>query len=233
MSLALRALIALFVMLAGAGLAQAQQPAEEAALHARRRPGRRQALRDLPQGQLAAQGQCRASCAPKATGLLAAGTDPRAAARAYAQAVVFDANDVRLLDRARPRAARHQARPGQRALRSARQRLRRRLDRLRAGADAGRQGRRAGGAARGAEAPLLLAPGHRRAESEPRAGRGRAGARGLRQAGGRARLPHRSSTRSRPTRPSRACASSSPSAWRPARSTGRSTSRSTARTRRR
>ena len=65
------------------------------AFHARRRAGRRQALRDLPEGQLAAGQQAGpANCAPKATRLLAAGTDPRAASRAFAQAVVADANDA-------------------------------------------------------------------------------------------------------------------------------------------
>ncbi len=49
----------------------------------------------------------------------------------------------------------------------------------------------------------------------------------------RARLPHHRIQGRQPTPRSRACASSSARRWRPARSTGRSTSRSTARTRRR
>ena len=147
--------------------------------------------------------------------VLAAGNDPRAAARAYAQAVVFDANDVDVLDRARPRAAGHQARPGQRALRAARQCFGRRLDRLRARTDAGRQGRRALVVlARGAEAPLLLAPGHRRAESQPHPRRRRARCARPTTRWWPSTASASSSTRSRPTRPCRACASSSPSAWR-------------------
>ena len=148
--------------------------------------------------------------------VLAAGTDPRAAARAYAQAVVFDANDVRRLDRARPRAARHQARPGQRALRAARQCFRRRLDRLRARADAGRQGRRA--------LVVLHEALKRRSYWRPAIDALKASLTLVERRARCARPTTRwwpstasasSSTRSRPTPPCRACASSSPSAWRP------------------
>ena len=158
-------------------------------LHSRGRPGRRQALRDLPQGQLAAERQCRGAARRRRQGARRRHRPQGRRARLRPGRGVRCQRRARL-DRAGPRAAGHQAGPRQRALRPARQCLWRRLDRLRAGADAGRQGRRAGRAVGGADAPLLLAPGHRCAQSQPLAGRRRAGARGPRQAGGRARLPH-------------------------------------------
>ena len=96
-------------------------------VHACGGAGRRQALRNLPEGQLAARqqagpraarrGQPPARCRRRFPGA------PRAS---FAHAVVFDANDAEAWTGPRPRAARHQARPGQRALRAARQRLGRR-----------------------------------------------------------------------------------------------------------
>ena len=121
------------------------------------------------------------------------GSDPRAASRNFAAAVVADSQDADALDRARARAARHHGRPrqGQRALRPARQCLGRGLHRLRAAQDPGHEGARARRARRCAAAPLVLAPGDRCAEDEPRARRQQQGAR----------------------RPTRSCAPSTASAW--------------------
>ena len=110
--------------------------------------------------------------------------DPRAASRNFAGAVVADEQRRRRLDRTGPRAARHPRRPeqGQRALRSAGERLRRRLHRLRAHRGRSAEGARARRAWRRVAAALLLAPGHRRAEDQPRPRRQRRRARELRQA---------------------------------------------------
>ena len=66
----------------------------------------------------------------------------------------------------------------------------RRLPRLRTVGKPGRQGAIPGRPVGCTAAALLLAPGHRCAEAEPRARRGSESARGLRQAAQRARLPH-------------------------------------------
>ena len=101
MSLALRVLTALFVGLSAVPLAHAQQRAEEVRFtHAGV-----QADAKRYETYLKANWQPKGSGAElRAEGdrLLAAGTDPRAAARAYAQAVVFDANDADVLDRTLP-----------------------------------------------------------------------------------------------------------------------------------
>ena len=93
MSLALRVLAALFICLSVVPLAHAQQRAEEVRFtHAGV-----QADAKRYETYLKANWQPKGSGAElRAEGdrLLAAGTDPRAAARAYAQAVVFDANDA-------------------------------------------------------------------------------------------------------------------------------------------
>ena len=230
MSLALRVLAALFICLSVVPLAHAQQRAEEVRFtHAGV-----QADAKRYETYLKANWQPKGSGAElRAEGdrLLAAGTDPRAASRAYAQAVVFDANDAAPgpdspapcspSSPTRARSATNcpstpRAPPGSPT----------------SAARPGRQGGGAGGAVGCPQAALLLAPCHRRPEVEPEPRRRRAGARGLRRAGGASTASASSTTRSRTTAPSRACASSSPSAWRRARSTGRSTSRSTARTRR-
>ena len=123
--------------------------------------------------------------------LLAAGADFRAASRSFAHAVVFDANDAEVLDEPCPRAACHQARPGQRALRAAGQRIGCRVECLPARAGPGGQGGRAVGAARGVQAALLLAPGHRCAAGQHRPQQDGRGAGSAGEARRRARLPHR------------------------------------------
>ena len=132
-----------------------------------------------------------------------------------------------------PRAAGHQAGPGQRALRSARQRLGCGLDRLRARAEAG---------VKAAALWVLHEALKRRSYWRPAIDAVQASLALVDDAPRRARRWRRwspstasasSSTRWMPIRRCRACASSSPSGWRPASPTGRSISRSTARTRRR
>jgi uncharacterized protein YfaS (alpha-2-macroglobulin family) len=93
MSFALRALIVLVFALSAAGSARAQQQAgEQRFTHA-----------GIQADAKRYESYLKANWQPKGSGadlrgegdrLLAAGTDPRAAARAYAQAVVFDANDT-------------------------------------------------------------------------------------------------------------------------------------------
>ncbi len=97
MSLALRVLTALFVTFSLAGLAHAQQSPQQAAGELRFTHPGVQADAKRYEAYLKANWQPKGSAADlRAEGdrLLATGVDPRAAARAYAQAVVFDANDV-------------------------------------------------------------------------------------------------------------------------------------------
>ena len=93
MSHALRAFIAGWLLLASIGLAQAQQPADEP----RFTHVGLQSDAKRYEAYLKANWQPKGNAAELRTEgdrVLAAGIEPRAAARAYAQAVVFDANDV-------------------------------------------------------------------------------------------------------------------------------------------
>ena len=94
MSHALRALVAVFVMLIGAGLAQAQQPTEEGRFTHVGVQGDAKRYETYLKGNWQPKGNA-AELRADGDRALAAAADPRAAARAYAQAVVFDANDVR------------------------------------------------------------------------------------------------------------------------------------------
>ncbi len=91
-------------------------------------------------------------------------TDPRAASRSFAGAVVADGQDAAAWLGLGPRVARDHARPrqGQRALRPAGERLGRRLPRLPARAGNAIEGQRTRRSRRRIAAALLLAPRHRR-----------------------------------------------------------------------
>ena len=232
MSLALRVLAALFICLSVVPLAHAQQRAEEVRFtHA-----------GVQADAKRYETYLKANWQPKGSGAeLQSGGRPPARRRhrpARRRARLRAGRRVRrqrrgVLDRARPRPARHQARPGRASATtcpstprappgpptSARRRLPPRP-------------RRCVVLSRGPQAPLLLAPGHRRAEGEPDASSTTRRCARPTTRWSPSTASASSSTRSMPRPPSRACASSSPSAWRRARSTGRSTSRSTARTRR-
>jgi hypothetical protein len=80
-------------MFAGAGLAQAQQPTEEARFTHVGVQADAKRYETYLKGSWQPKGNA-AELRAEGDRALAAGTDPRAAARAYAQAVVFDANDV-------------------------------------------------------------------------------------------------------------------------------------------
>ncbi len=167
------------------------------------------------------------------TRLLAAGADFRAASRAFAQAVVFDANDAeawlglaRALLAIKPDQGSERYELPVNASGAA-------WNAYSARAGAGGQGGRAVGAARSLQAALLLASGHRRpagwhSPQQDRRGAGRAG-----ETHRRARLPHRRVQGRHGRSPAAAVHPVLRAAGAGQRSTGRSISRSTARTRRR
>ena len=123
--------------------------------------------------------------------LLAAGADFRAASRSFAHAVVADANDAeawtglaRALLAIKPDQGSERYELPVNASGAA-------WNAYTARAGAGGQVGRAVGAARGVQAALLLAPGHRRAAGQHRPQQDGRGAGGAGEARRRARLPHR------------------------------------------
>ena len=172
MSHALRALIAAWFLLAGAGLAQAQQPADEPRFTHVGVQGDAKRYEAYLKANWQPKGNA-AELRAEGDRVLAAGTDPRAAARAYAQAVVFDANDVRawtglaraLLAIKPDQGSERYELPVNASGAAWTAYERAQTPAAKAAALVG--------AVRGAEAALLLAPGHRRAQGQPVAGRGR------------------------------------------------------------